>query len=205
VQVLAVQYPGRQDRLAEPPLRSLTALADAIHAALLPWADQPPAFLGHSMGAVLAHALARRLERDKDTPAAALLVSGRRAPTAHRPPGTIHLRDDAGLVAELAALGGFSAQVLADAELLRLVLPAVRADYTALETHTHRPGPPLRCPLTVLTGEDDPRVTAAEAAAWQAETTGPFRLHRFPGGHFYLTGQRPAVVRAVAAALGFPA
>ncbi|WP_436792072.1 thioesterase II family protein [Yinghuangia sp. YIM S10712] len=51
----------------------------------------------------------------------------------------------------------------------------------------------LDCSLTVLTGDADPKVSLAEAAAWREHTTGDFALHAFPGGHFYLTDHQKAV------------
>src|SRR5689334_14969295 len=55
VDMLAVQYPGRQDRLAEPCLVAMEQLTDAIVTALAPLCDRPLALFGHSMGASLAH------------------------------------------------------------------------------------------------------------------------------------------------------
>ncbi|RCV51556.1 thioesterase II family protein, partial [Marinitenerispora sediminis] len=65
VDVVALQYPGRQDRLAEPPVADLADLADLVTAELLPLAagPLPLALFGHSMGAELAFETARRLER----------------------------------------------------------------------------------------------------------------------------------------------
>src|SRR4051794_9909349 len=82
VEAVAVQYPGRQDRRSEPLVDDLLVLADRLADAL---ADEPGplALFGHSMGAVLAFEVARRLERE-GREIAALFVSGRRAPTAHR-------------------------------------------------------------------------------------------------------------------------
>ncbi|MFD5315639.1 thioesterase II family protein [Streptomyces sp. NPDC127098] len=199
-EVLAVQYPGRQDRLKEPPLETVQQLADAVYAALLPWADRPLAFFGHSMGAVVAFETARRLEREKGLVAPALFASGRRAPATRRAE-TVHHRDDEGLVAELRNLSGTNSQLLADSEIMRMVLPAIRADYRAIETYVRPPGPGLRCPLHVLTGDADPKVTEAEAEAWREETEGPFDLRVFPGGHFYLTEHQEAVTATVAATL----
>ncbi|MDX3580095.1 thioesterase II family protein, partial [Streptomyces sp. FL07-04A] len=90
-------------------------------------------------------------------------------------------------------------------EILRMVLPALRADFTAIETYRYRPDgarAPLSCPLSVLTGESDPRVSVEEARAWRGFTSGSFTLRSFPGGHFFLTGQQDAVTAAVAADLG---
>ncbi|MEU5099957.1 alpha/beta fold hydrolase [Streptomyces sp. NPDC020996] len=197
--VSAVQYPGRQERRAEPLLDSVDALVDQIHRALLPLADKPLVLFGHSMGAVLSFELARRIEAEGRIPFLGLIASGRRSPLVHREEN-VHTRGDEALIAEIRALSGTDAGVLADDELLRMVLPAIRSDYKAIETYRYRPegpGPALGCPVSVLTGESDPRVSLEEAGAWKDLTRGGFAFRSFPGGHFYLTSQRDAVVRAV--------
>ncbi|MFG2910416.1 thioesterase II family protein [Kitasatospora sp. NPDC048286] len=195
VDVLCVQYPGRQDRRAEPFLDNIPDLADRVFAALLPWTDRPLAFFGHSMGATLAFEVARRLERQKGLVAAGLFVSGRRAPSTHRHE-TVHLRDD-GLIEEMRSLNGTDAQLLGDEEILRMILPATRADYKAAETYAYEPGEALRCPLVALTGDNDPKATVDEVAAWADHTEGPFDLRVFPGGHFYLAAHQAAIVRTM--------
>lgn len=187
-EVISVQYPGRHDRFGEPHLDSLTALADEITPWLDALDDKPMAFFGHSMGSVLAFEIARRLQaeaEDEDAAPTHLFVSGRRAPTIVREE-RVHLMDDAGLVADLRVLQGTDDSVFDDPEVMRLVLPAVRADYRAIETYVYEPGPPLACPVTAVIGDSDPRVDRAEAEPWRQQTTGEFRLEVFPGGHFYL-------------------
>ncbi|MEU8546051.1 alpha/beta fold hydrolase [Streptomyces roseoverticillatus] len=204
VDVLCVQYPGRQDRRTEPLLDSVQALADKVYEALLPWTDRPIALFGHSMGASLAFEIARRLERERGIVPAALFASGRRAPSTHRDE-TVHLRDDDGLVAEMRGLSGTNPQLLGDEEVLRMILPAIRADYRAAETYRWSPGPPLHCPVTTFVGDDDPKVTLEEAAAWSAHTEGPFTQKVFPGGHFFLADHQTEIVRLMAGQLETPA
>ncbi|MEV4921514.1 thioesterase II family protein [Streptomyces roseoverticillatus] len=204
VDVLCVQYPGRQDRRTEPLLDSVQALADKVYEALLPWTDRPIALFGHSMGASLAFEIARRLERERGIVPAALFASGRRAPSTHRDE-TVHLRDDDGLVAEMRGLSGTNPQLLGDEEVLRMILPAIRADYRAAETYRWNPGPPLHCPVTTFVGDDDPKVTLEEAAAWSAHTEGPFTQKVFPGGHFFLADHQTEIVRLMAGQLETPA
>ncbi|MDF5757187.1 alpha/beta fold hydrolase [Spongiactinospora sp. TRM90649] len=185
IDVLAVQYPGRQDRRAEPCVENIEELADGIVGALRPWTDRPFALFGHSMGAVLGFEVTRRLEREDIAPLM-LFASGRRAPSTRRAE-SVHLRDDDGLVAELKRLNGTDSSVLADEELLRMVLPATRSDYRAIETYAGDPGAVLNTPITVLTGDNDPKTTLDEARAWSGHTTGEFEMRVYPGGHFFLT------------------
>ncbi|WTY84195.1 alpha/beta fold hydrolase [Micromonospora sp. NBC_01405] len=199
VEVLAIQYPGRQDRRQEKCIGDIHELARAVHSVLRPWLDEPVAIFGHSMGASIGFELARLIERDGGS-AAHLFASGRRAPSCPRDE-TVHLLDDEGLLADVRKLSGTNAAILGDQELLRAALPAIRSDYRAAETYAYRPGPPLSCPITAFTGDNDPKTTVDEARAWSTHTTGPFDLKVYPGGHFFLADQQAAVLRAISTAL----
>lgn len=164
VDVLAVQYPGRQDRYAEPCVDDLRELADLVVEELHAWLDRPVTLFGHSLGATLAFEVALRLRERGVTPLG-LFASGRRAPSRHRDERT-HLADDDGLVADLKQLSGTDPQILDDDEVLQMILPAIRSDYRAAETYRYVPGPKLDCPVVALVGDGDPRVSIDEARAW---------------------------------------
>jgi len=193
VEVLAVQYPGRQDRRHEPPVDNIPDLADRIIDALRQLDDRPLALFGHSMGAVLGYEVALRLRDAGLPPPAHLFVSGRRAPSSDRRYQMPQV-SDAQIVAELRTLSGTDTTMLADPEVLAMILPVVRADYRAVEKYRHDPDRRLDCPVTVLTGDSDPRVSIDEARAWAEHTVGPTDLHVLPGGHFFLVDQRDDVV-----------
>lgn len=196
VDVMAVQYPGRQDRRHEPCIEDIGQLADAIATVLEPWLDRPMALFGHSMGATLAFEVTRILESKYDFTPQHLFVSGRRAPSLQRDE-RVHLAGDDGIVREMLALQGTDAALLADDELLRMALPALRADYKAIETYRAEPGASVRAPMTVLTGDADPRVAVPEADAWSAHTSGGFDRKVFSGGHFYLAAHRKEIVSVI--------
>ncbi|MCX5165691.1 alpha/beta fold hydrolase [Streptomyces sp. NBC_00264] len=197
--VLTIQYPGRQDRRHEPPLTTVSALADRIHRVLAPYHDRPLFLFGHSMAASSASRWPAGWNARAGRPAVSSSPGG--APPDIYAADNVHTRGDEALIAEMSTLSGTDPGVLADEEILRMVLPAMRADFKAIETYRYRPDgpqPALGCPLSVLTGESDPRVSLEQAKAWREFTSGPFTFRSFPGGHFFLTPQQDAVTAAIA-------
>ncbi|WP_018685783.1 thioesterase II family protein [Actinokineospora enzanensis] len=195
VDVVAAQYPGRQDRRLEPCVPTVAGLADQLAEAVRPYLDKPLTLFGHSMGASVAFELALRLQ-ERGTDVAGVVVSGRRAPSALRDEQT-HLLDDDGLLAEIHSLEGTESGLLDDDEILRLVLPAIRNDYRAAELYRRTDGATVRAPILALLGDRDPKATEAETRKWAEHTSGGFDLELYPGGHFYLTQHVPAVLARI--------
>lgn len=191
VDVVALQYPGRQDRRREPCIATIGALADLIAEELRSLSEKPTVFFGHSMGATLAFEVARRLEQDGPGAPGAIIASGRRGPSTKRDE-TVHGRSDDEIIDDLRLLNGTDTSLLDD-EFIRLALPAIRSDYRAIETYDCDPGHLVRCPITVMTGDVDPKTTVEEAHAWGAHTGGAFRVSVFPGGHFFIVKHQDAV------------
>lgn len=204
IDVAAVRYPGRADRLAEPPPASMPLLVDAVADALEPLADRPIVLFGHSLGALVAYEVARELTR-RDLPPAHLIVSGRRAP-GDEPGGTKHLLPEDDLVAELVRLGGTDPGLLAGEDARSVFMPAIRADFRLAENYRWLPGREPACPLTVLLGDDDSEIDAERAGRWaEHAAAGGFATHVFPGGHFYLVPQDEAVLSLLVEACTAPA
>jgi surfactin synthase thioesterase subunit len=197
VDVRPVLLPGRESRVRELPYRRMGQLLDPLCAALVPYLDRPYALFGHSMGSLIAYEAARRLAAGAARPPSCLLVSGRRAPArpARRRPFSALSEPD--FLAAIAALNGTPPEVLSQPQLLKLLLPTLRADFELNETYQPAPGPPLGCPLTAYMGLDDPEVNPPELLAWHTETSAEFTLRTFPGDHFYLRGGRPDVLSAI--------
>ncbi|MEV0262320.1 alpha/beta fold hydrolase [Streptomyces sp. NPDC050617] len=198
-EVLPVVLPGRGKRYREAHATNLRQLTEALVEGLMPLTDAPFAFFGHSLGAVLAFETARELSRRGRPP---LLLIASASPPPHRAaerPGDRHLLPDAEFLNAVVEAGGTSPEVLEEPELLRLVLPRLRADYTMAETYRYTGGgPPLPCPVRSYAGRHDGMLRGGALEEWahvSAQETAPPRM--FPGGHFYLEECRPAVLAAI--------
>lgn len=201
LETLAVQYPGRQERYREPCFEQVDALVDAVLEELSPTLGDgiPFGLFGHSMGSVLAFETARRLEKEDQGPVA-LFVSGGRAPSLPwPPPGTPSARevDDAALTEDLRLLSDGDAEILRYPALLRLALPALRADYLMLEKYEYVTGKKLNCPIMALAGDRDPRIAVDTVTPWEQETLDEFEMKVLSGGHFFIQDHLPQVLSTI--------
>jgi surfactin synthase thioesterase subunit len=195
--VWAVEYPGRGLRRSEPPARRLRALVDVIVPAITPYLDRPFALFGHSMGALVSFELLRRLKAANAPEPISFLISGCRAPRIAGERKHIHDLPEPEFIEELRSLGGTPDEVLADRELLQLLLPTLRADFEASETYSRGEGPKIPCPTFVYGGMQDPEVTREDLEAWRDECSSTFRLRLFPGNHFFIHSAQVTLLRVL--------
>lgn len=197
-EVHAVRYPGRAERIDEPPPTNLRALARQIADAVEPLSDRPLTLFGHSLGAVVALETTRFLEA-RGVRLARLYASGSRdAPySAGQVTGG---EDDDAVAMRLVRMGGTDPELAADPLFQELVLPYVRSDGRMFHDYGFHPEPVLRCPVTSIVGDVD---VDADRRPWRDLTTGEFSELVVPGDHFYLVADPPyALLRAAAAPSG---
>jgi medium-chain acyl-[acyl-carrier-protein] hydrolase len=203
VEVCPIQLPGRGSRFREPPFRRLADLVPAALEALRACFDRPFALFGHSMGALVAYELTRELRRRGAPLPVLLIVSGHEAPHRQPPlPPMAHLPDPELIEEVRRRYDGIPEEVLAEPELLELLVPVLRADMTVLESHGHVAEAPLPCALSCFAGEGDRHLSREDLEGWREHTLGSFRLRVFPGGHFFIDDSRNAVLASIAEDLG---
>lgn len=187
IELYGVQPPGRENRMREAPFLTMSPLVTSVTAALQAYLDKPMVFFGHSLGAMVAFEVARMLQTQHNYRLEHLFVAGSWAPHIPNPWPSIHVLPDASFVQAVQQLyGALPPDVVQDPELLALVLPILRADFTLAETYVYTPGPPLHCPITVFGGLEDRVIGFHDLAAWQEHSHQEITLRMFPGNHFFI-------------------
>jgi surfactin synthase thioesterase subunit len=198
IAVEAFMLPGRERRFAEPPIDRMDVLVDALTEALRPRLDLPYALFGYSFGAQVSFHLAHALRAAGLPMPSGLFVGASAGPSVLSGVPGVHETDEE-LIAYMRELGGVRDDVLGDTDMLELMLPALRADLTAVATCPYVPRPALDVPIHAFSGRDDPTSARPSLmAAWRRETTGAFTRTVHPGGHFFIDHALHDLVAAVA-------
>lgn len=197
VEVCPIELPGRGTRLLETPFTDLSSLVATLADALFPYLDRPFAFFGHSMGGLISFELTHALRRESNCHPDHLFISGRRAPQVPNWEDPIHTLPEPEFFEELRRLNGSPEAVLNNAELMELLLPALRADFAVIETYHYVPEALLDCPITVFGGLQDREVSYDALEAWREQTTAPFSLHMLPGDHFFLQSAQSSLLNSL--------
>ncbi len=186
VEVVAVQLPGREERIGEPHATELVALARAIASEMLPLLDRPYGLYGHSLGSLVAFETARELERLGAPVPRILVEAAHRAPQVPRKSGSWHDLPESELIERLRRLGGTPEAVLQHPELMELLLPIFRADLALVDRYGYEPGPLLRCPILAVGAIEDTHVSQDALAAWADQTRAGFEMIVVPGHHVFM-------------------
>ncbi len=198
--VIVFQYPGRQDRAAEAALGSLPAIAAGAFDDFVASGHNrgvPIIVFGQSMGALVAFEFVRLAETHglavTQLNVAAAVAPGR---VAAKPP---HPNDDEDILNHLARLDGTDADVFANRELMRLMLPVIKADYRAFDAYACADDVKIAAPIHAMGGDRDPYVTLGDLYGW-GNHSDTARVTMFDGGHFFVKDHLDAVAALLAPA-----
>lgn len=197
VELVAVQYPGREERIEEGCIDNMRSMVGALVHALTctpQLLSKPYVLFGHSMGAAVAYELCLALQRHPVRLPCLLALSAIEGPGRAKP-GALHRAGDRVLLDEVVRLNPRLAYLLSMTELSSLVLPALRNDYRLIETYGgEQPSfARLSVPVVALRGQDDSELSEEDARAWERVCDRSFQLQTYSGGHFYLTDHYPAL------------
>jgi surfactin synthase thioesterase subunit/acyl carrier protein len=205
IEVVAVEPPGRLGRIGEPPIADMNKLVEQLAAEMVELVDRPFAFFGHCLGGLTLYETARRLIHTTMLRPEHLFVSGARPPDQITDQGKFEqhvMRDLLKLAqfrvdvptyaqpddvfAELIRHFDIQAteELLDDAELRRLMLPVIRAEFQMASNYQFRREPPWEIPITCFAAKGDPYVSRRHVLGWGRFTNSRLQVHIRDGAHF---------------------
>ena len=194
-------YPGRGSRHDEPPISRLAILVEKLLKAILPLLDKPFAFFGHSLGGLVAFELTRHLRRNNLPQPQILFISACGAPHLPDPHPPIHTLPDTEFLKSLQQLNGIPAELLHQSDVMKFLIPTLRADFEIIENYDYTSNVPLDCHIIAFGGLDDTRVSQERLEGWALHTNASFKSQYFPGDHFFISTARESVTASIAAEL----
>src|ERR1700761_6140541 len=99
------------------------------------------------MGALIAYEVARHLEAAGNKSLHCLIASGSRAPFLPMSKPAISHLSDPDFLDHICQLNGTPSEILADADLMRVMLPILRSDFKICEQYRQEENHVLRIPI----------------------------------------------------------
>jgi surfactin synthase thioesterase subunit len=196
--ILAVQTPGRENRLAEPVAQSVDHLAEQIVPHLVSLFDRPVVIWGHSYGGIVAREVIRRLRDRHQCEPAHFMVTGTIAPNL------VHRWQNREVILKSMVADNSPEYLISmsryvdDVEFLKAIVPGLRRDYQLLTRYRFDAIAPLSCPITAFAARQDDVVYADEIRAWAQHTNGAFELIEVEGDHWFLNRNRVLITATLA-------
>lgn len=191
-----IELPGRGRRIKEDLLsKESEAIDDLLKQICSLRTDKPYIIFGHSMGALLALRITKKLEEQGDYPKQ-LIVAGNAGPGTGDADKCRSTMNDDELKEELLSLGGVSNEILENEDLFFFFSPIMRSDFKILED-----GEPLDAdfkvstPIVALMG--DKEETADNIDNWKNFTSGAFKSYLLSGNHFFIHDHPAELVRII--------
>ena len=196
ISVYIIQLPGREYRISEHAYDDLNCLLDDLTDVLLPHLNKPFAFLGHSMGAMIAFELTQRLNVSYGIAPQHLFLSSMCAPHLAKKINCQSMSDEQ-LLSKVLDLGGTDSELSQDRKLMTLILPALRKDIALCDHYACSSSEALDVPVTILGGHEDAVVPIGDLLEWDRYFKNAFQVCVFQGNHFYFKEDYPLLALAI--------
>lgn len=185
----SIELPGRGDRFGEKRLTNFDLSLHDMLAQIEQEIEAPYFFVGVSMGVVFAYELTHFLQAEGHPLPRALFLASRRSEEDYSDLQRFALSEKEVFWEHILTYDEKSKQLLHHPEILEVIEPVLRADFSILEDYhdTYSLKPKLPIPAYILYGSEDLQKNNEKTSAnWQKHFTTNIEIKIFDGGHFFL-------------------
>lgn len=185
-EVIAVQTPGRENRLGEALIEKIDILIDHLYPQILPLLDKPLVFWGHSFGGIIAFEVMRRLRAQHKPLPVHFMITGTAAPDYlrvwQRRDVLLRVAVEDNTPEYLLSLSRY----LDNPSFVMSILPLMRRDMPLLMSYRYQAEKAFPVPITGFSARQDDIVYRDEMEPWRQQTTAAFELLEVDGDHWFL-------------------
>lgn len=198
IRLYAVQYPGRENRMSEEPIKDFDILINEVFKNLIKIIDddRPYYLFGHSLGTKLVYELTLRIMNDSMKKPSGIIVSGGKAPCFKEENPIYHL-DDIDFIKGINRYSGTPEEIIQNIEIMKIFLPMLRADFMMDETYQRKEIEKIDIPILGLMGTDDEEFKIEELKKWEEYTTKDFKYRYIEGGHMFINTNTELVAKEI--------
>jgi surfactin synthase thioesterase subunit len=202
ISLVPVELPGRGARMSDAFIEDFDELIEHLCETYMRYVGARYALWGHSMGALVAYGMAMRWRKLSLRLPDVLFASASPAPKHRDPAYFADRQSDVALIADLHKQGGTPLELFENAQMLRLTLDTLRADYRVCSGYRYCAVQPLALPIRAFAGRQDD-IASERILAWQTETSASFSVRWFQGGHFFIREREHEIVHEVTRAVDY--
>ena len=198
IRLYAVQYPGRENRMLEEPIKDFDILLNEVYKNLISIiSDGIPYYLfGHSLGTKLVYELTLRIMNHNMKKPSGIIISGGKAPCFKEENPIYHL-DDIDFIKGINRYSGTPEEIIQNIEIMKIFLPMLRADFMIDETYQRKEIEKIDVPILGLMGTDDKELKIEELKKWEEYTTKDFQYRYVEGGHMFINTNTELVAKEI--------
>jgi surfactin synthase thioesterase subunit len=197
VEVLAIQLPGRENRMREQCMRDMDEIIGKLELEIHSCLDLPFVFFGHSLGSLIAYELLYRLEASGRYRAEMFFASGSPAPHTFLSRAEPRRLTQDQILLDLRKISPTHSLILDDRKVLALMLPRLQADFEIYTNYRYRETAPLQCPIVAIRGATDDYISRQSQLEWKRHTDRQFSFHTIPGPHLFMVDSPGALIALV--------
>ena len=184
--VIVYNYPGRNNRIKENPIVDIHKLVEDLYPLILNALNGLNTYYiyGHSLGAMVAFLIAKRIGQDPTLlQPKKLVVTGFRPPSISREKFS-HLSETA-FWDRIISFGGVPIEMIEQPILQKFFEPILRSDIKLWESYDYIETNQLSIPIHAFYGSDE-KTTYNEMCLWKKESSSEVLITEFKGGHFFI-------------------
>ncbi len=185
-EIIPVNMPGRDYQIKEDQFDSIDEVVNLLLKDLKKELTEPYAFWGHSMGAIIAYELSRKLQEEELNLPDHIFLTGKKPLHIESKSEAIHYADDEVFIKKIYEMNGTRPEVFEHPELRELFLPMLRKDFKLVHEYHHDSSrSKLQVPLTAIMGSKE-KITDLEKIRWHELTSEKATIYTLEGDHFFL-------------------